>query len=62
VIASIVFGGPAVAAVKMGTTRLAQLAGSAEFESSILAALGAGFLAIASAVRRLQSSSKESLS
>jgi hypothetical protein len=58
-LASISFGGPAVAAVKFGTARIAQLAGSTEFESSVLAMLGATFLIVASAVRRLQASAKQ---
>jgi hypothetical protein len=58
-VASISFGGPAVAAVKIGTARIAQLAVSTDFESSVLAILGATFLIVASAVRRLQAPAKQ---
>jgi hypothetical protein len=57
-IGSVSFGGPVFAAVKLGGAHLAQLAGSAPFESSVLALLGTGFLTFASAVRRLQAPTK----
>jgi hypothetical protein len=60
-IASITLGGPAVAAMKLGTAQLAQLANSTEFEASFLAVLGAVFLIVASAVRKLQASAKQSV-
>ena len=61
-VASMTFGGPAFAAVRLGTAHLAQLAGSAEFEASVLALLGTVFLTVASAIRRLQATAKQGLS
>ncbi len=61
-VASVAFGVPAFAAVKLGTAHLVQLAGSPAFESTVLALLGTAFLTVASAVRRLQASAKQSLS
>jgi hypothetical protein len=56
------FGGPVFATMKVGTAHLAQLAGSSGSESAVLALIGVGFLTVAFAVRRLQTSAKESLS
>jgi hypothetical protein len=61
-IASMSFGGPVFAAMKVGTAHLAQLAGSPGSESAVLALIGAGFLTVAFAVRRLQPSTKQGLS
>ena len=58
---SVSFVGPMFAAMKLGSAHLTQLAGSAALESPVLALLGTSFLIFASAVRRSQASTKESL-
>ena len=52
-ISSAGFGGPALAAARH-SGHIAQLVESAAFESWVLVLLGAGFLTVASAIRRLQ--------
>ena len=53
---------PALAAIKLGGAHLSQLAESSRsFESAALVLFGVGFLTIASAVRRWQSSSNQSI-
>jgi hypothetical protein len=52
-----IFAGPTLAAIKLGSSHLSQLAESSRaFEPASLMVLGAGFLSIASAIRRWQSS------
>ena len=52
-----IFAGPTLAAIKLGSSHLSQLAESSRaFESASLVVFGIGFLSVASAIRRWQSS------
>jgi hypothetical protein len=61
-LASVILGGPVLAAVRLDSARLVQFAQSTAFEPPVLALIGMGFLAFAFAVRRLQTPTRHDLS